>query len=219
MADALLELSGYYLRTDAVGRRMMESLVLALLSALAVRAALHILPACALLARPARTLKRRTRTFFAGRAASWGFMRSRLRVKAKARPTEDSRPKAGLPPAGDGGRETARAVVRPGGAVAEYDFLRNASREDVRALRRMFGYVWVEKAAYDESVSTPDGKDKGLTSLLVPVKVEAGKDVYPSITIAERMNSVVLTDSANIRRICAGRGVRCVGRGELGGAS
>ncbi len=217
MADAVLDIAGYYMRADAAGRRMMESLVLALACALAVRAAVHLAPAYASLARRMRSLSGGLRRLRASRASSGGAVRSRLALTAKPGAGTDSQPQTECRPAGCG-PGTAREAIRPGGAVAESDFIRNASREDVLALKRMFGFVWAEKAAYDKAASGPEGKAGGFASLLVPVKVDARRNVYPSISLAERLNCLVLTDSANIRRICAGRGVRCLGRGELGGA-
>lgn len=217
MADGFLDIAGYYMQTDAAGRLMMESLVLAFACSLAVRAAAHLAPAYVPLERRMRSLWGVFRRLRASRAASAGTVRSLLPVKAKTGSRTVFPPQTGCRPL-DSGPKTPREAVRPGGAVAESDFIRNASREDVLALKRMFGFVWAEKAAYDEAASTAEGKASGLASLLVPVKVESGRSVYPSVSLAERLDCLVLTDSANIRRICAGRGVRCAGRGEFGGA-
>jgi hypothetical protein len=138
------------------------------------------------------------------------------RLKPVASPEEAMMPSA-HPPADEAGipksdtpREhfisnpTARKNV-----LAEIDYIRGARREDITSLKSAFGTIFVPKRSYVEASTCLKSKGIVCEGILTALEAEADGEIYECITLAQTHDAIILTDSANIRRICQKREIPC----------
>jgi hypothetical protein len=116
-------------------------------------------------------------------------------------------------PAGEpfSGKQQARRNV-----IAEIDYIRNAGKEDITALVAAFGTIHVPKRSYREAVDCAKAKGIVAEGVFTPADAESGGEIYECVALAHALGAVIITDSANIRRICQKRGIPCWSSSEWG---
>jgi hypothetical protein len=102
------------------------------------------------------------------------------------------------------------APTMRGCVVAEIDYLRNASCGDITALKASFGTIHVPKGNYEEAMNAIASKGILAADVLAPAASGSPDgEIYECIAAASAHEAILLTDSANIRRICRKRGIPC----------
>lgn len=114
-------------------------------------------------------------------------------------------------PRPEGGRNRLGEAGPFLGVVAEADFIRSATADDLRSVGDAFGFAYVADETYREALFAHEGGSRGAYGILMPVTVEPGKVAYSSVALALNTKSAVLSDSLNVRAVCEGLDVPCLG--------
>jgi hypothetical protein len=95
-------------------------------------------------------------------------------------------------------------------AVAELDFIRSATSQDLLALKDRFGSVYVASDSYPDVVSTLRARRHDFLEVFLPMQVDDQRFAYSGIALAGRIDAMVLSESENVKRICCNHGIACM---------
>lgn len=107
-------------------------------------------------------------------------------------------------------RERSSALKLPAGitdAVVEIDFIKALTKQEALDLQLCFGFIYVDEDKYDEARECL--KSKELINFLVPKQPEAADEIYPSLSLAKRLNAILLTNSRSLADTCRRNGIIC----------
>jgi hypothetical protein len=128
-------------------------------------------------------------------------------AKAPFRPPKIPPIKPGIPQAS---AEVGRPHMEALCAVAELDFIKSAAPQDILSLKDRFGFIYVPSDSYPDAVSALKAKKHDFLDVFMPACAEDAGAAYSGIALAKQTRAVVLSESENVKRICAGQGIPCM---------